>query len=109
MQQLLNLCWVDVLSAADDHVLDAPLDLTVAIGIHRGNVTTQRRQRRVGQTITNDWFMFRGGNDISIRSLTYNLKSAYIKCLVMAHNMTYYYLQISTLKDGGSKAIKHLG
>src|SRR4029453_8803626 len=33
-QQLLDLARVDVLAAADDHVLDSPDDPAVAVGVH---------------------------------------------------------------------------
>jgi hypothetical protein len=38
VQELLDLARVDVLAAADDHVLDAPDDVDVALVVHRREV-----------------------------------------------------------------------
>src|SRR5699024_5001056 len=38
VEELLHLAWVDVLAAADDHVLDPAGDLHVAVGIHHADV-----------------------------------------------------------------------
>src|SRR5205823_7326598 len=38
VEELLDLPGIDVLSTADDHVLDAADDVDVAVGVHRGQV-----------------------------------------------------------------------
>src|SRR6266851_2190513 len=40
VEQLLDLARVDVLAAADDHVLEAPLNAAVASCVHRAEVTS---------------------------------------------------------------------
>src|SRR4029434_8757087 len=34
VEELLDLAWIDVLAAADDHVLDPADDVGVAVGVH---------------------------------------------------------------------------
>src|ERR1700738_4238036 len=38
VEELLDLARIDVLAAADDHVLDPPNDADVAVLVHRGEV-----------------------------------------------------------------------
>jgi hypothetical protein len=47
VEELLDLARVDVLAAADDHVLDAPDDVHVALVVHRREVARVHPARRV--------------------------------------------------------------